>query len=136
MNQLATLLKKIEDRTYTVGIVGLGYVGLAYKPDVDDMRESPTFKIFDLLKAKGAEIAYYNPFIPEIWETREHGEYTGMQTVEWNKETVSDIDAVLISTRHSTFDYAEPAECSDCIIDTRNAMSGIGSKGNNHIFKA
>ena len=111
-------------------------IGLAYKPDVDDMRESPTFKIFDLLKKMGAEISYYDPFIPEVMPTREHGEYTGMQTVDWNKETVSGFDAVLISTNHSTIDYAELAVWSDCIIDTRNAMAGIEAKDGNHIFKA
>ncbi|MFD2532949.1 nucleotide sugar dehydrogenase [Gracilimonas halophila] len=111
-------------------------IGLAYKPDVDDMRESPTFKIFDLLKKMGAEIAYYDPFIPEVLPTREHGEYTGMQTVEWNKETVSGFDAVLISTNHSTIDYAELAEWSDCIIDTRNSMSGVKPRSENHIIKA
>jgi UDP-N-acetyl-D-glucosamine dehydrogenase len=108
----------------------------AYKPDVDDMRESPTFKIFDLLKAKGAEIAYYDPYIPEICETREHAEYTGMKTVEWNKKMISGYDAVLISTNHSSIDYSELAEWSDCIIDTRNAMNGVESKKENHIFKA
>ena len=111
-------------------------IGLAYKPDVDDMRESPTFKIFDLLKAKGAVIAYYDPIIPEVMPTREHGDYTGMQTQYWNKETISGFDAVLISTNHSTIDYTELAEWNDCIIDTRNAMNGIDSKNDNHIFKA
>ena len=52
-------------------------IGLAYKPDVDDMRESPTFKIFDLLKSVGAEVAYYDPFIPEVLPTREHADWTG-----------------------------------------------------------
>ncbi len=111
-------------------------IGLAYKPDVDDMRESPTFKIFDLLKKMGAEISYYDPFIPEVLPTREHGQYTGMKTVEWNKDTISGFDAVLISTNHSTIDYAELAGWSDCIIDTRNAMSGIEPDNKNHIFKA
>jgi len=111
-------------------------IGLAYKPDVDDMRESPTFKIFDLLKRMGAEISYYDPFIPEVLPTREHGEYTGMKTVDWNKETVSGFDAVLISTNHSTIDYAELAEWSECVIDTRNAMRGIETNNENHIFKA
>ena len=82
-------------------------IGLAYKPDVDDMRESPTFKIFDLLKAKGAEIDYYDPFMPEIWEIREHAEYAGKKTIEWDKETASGYDAVVISTNYSTIDYAD-----------------------------
>jgi len=96
-------------------------IGLAYKPDVDDM---------------GAEISYYDPFIPEVLPTREHGEYTGMKTVDWNKETVSGFDAVLISTNHSTIDYTELAEWSECVIDTRNAMRGIEANNENHIFKA
>ncbi|HBQ59418.1 MAG TPA: nucleotide sugar dehydrogenase, partial [Balneolaceae bacterium] len=77
-------------------------IGLAYKPDVDDMRESPTFKIFDLLKAKGAKVSYYDPFIPEVLPTREHVDWTGTKSIEWNKEAVSGFDAVLISTNHST----------------------------------
>jgi UDP-N-acetyl-D-glucosamine dehydrogenase len=111
-------------------------IGLAYKPDVDDMRESPTFMIFDLLKAKEAEINYYDTFIPETGETREHAEYTGKKTVEWNKKTVSEFDAVVISTNHSTIDYAELADWNECIIDTRNAMNEVETKGENHIFKA
>ncbi|MBL6730004.1 MAG: nucleotide sugar dehydrogenase [Bacteroidia bacterium] len=111
-------------------------IGLAYKPDVDDMRESPTFKIFDLLKAKGAEISYYDPFIPEVLPTREHADWTGTKSIDWNKEIVSDFDAVLISTNHSTIDYAELAEWSECVIDTRNATNGIEAKGETHIFKS
>jgi len=111
-------------------------IGLAYKPDVDDMRESPTFKILDLLKAKGAETSYYDPFIPEVLPTREHADWTGTKSIKWDEETVSDFDAVLISTNHSTIDYAELAEWSECIVDTRNAMMRIENKSDKHIFKA
>lgn len=111
-------------------------VGLAYKPDVDDMRESPTFKIFHLLEELGAEIEYYDSYIPEIWETREHAEYTGKKTIDWNKETIEQFDAVVISTNHSDINYKELAEWTDCLVDTRNAMVGIERKGENHIFKA
>ncbi|MBR9916551.1 nucleotide sugar dehydrogenase [bacterium] len=111
-------------------------IGLAYKPDIDDMRESPTFKIFDLLKNKGAEVSYYDPFIPEVLPTREHADWTGTKSIEWNKEVVSGFDVVLISTNHSTIDYADLAEWSDSVVDTRNAMSGIHPKNENHIFKA
>lgn len=111
-------------------------IGLAYKPDVDDMRESPTFKIFDLLKKNGAEVSYYDPFIPEVLPTREHADWTGTKSIEWNKEAVSGFDAVLISTNHSTIDYAELANWNECIIDTRNAMNGIETKNENHLFKA
>lgn len=111
-------------------------IGLAYKPDIDDMRESPTFKIFDLLKNKGAEVSYYDPYIPEILPTREHASWTGTKTVEWEKKAISGYDVVVISTNHSSIDYKELAEWSNCIVDTRNAMREITPKNDQHIFKA
>lgn len=111
-------------------------VGLAYKPDVDDMRESPTFKIFDLLKDYGAEISYYDTYIPEILPTREHDDWTGTRSVKWNKDSISSYDAVIISTNHSDIDFRELAEWNNCIIDTRNAMKGIERKDDKHISKA
>ena len=111
-------------------------IGLAYKPDVDDMRESPTFKIFDLLKMQGAKVEYYDPFIPKITFTREHQEWAGTKSVEWDSKIISGFDLVLISTNHSNINYYELAEWSNCIVDSRNAMKGIKSKGKNHIIKA
>jgi UDP-N-acetyl-D-glucosamine dehydrogenase len=111
-------------------------IGLAYKPDVDDMRESPTFKIFDLLKKNGAVISYFDPYISEILPTREHAEWIGTKTVEWNRKIVSDFDAIVISTNHSSIDYSELADWNTCIIDSRNALNGLQSKSENHFFKA
>ncbi|WP_138429425.1 nucleotide sugar dehydrogenase [Fodinibius saliphilus] len=111
-------------------------IGLAYKPDVDDLRESPTFKLMDLLEEYGANVSYYDHYIPEIWETREHDQWTGLQTVAWEKESVSSFDAVIISTDHSDIDYQELADWSDIIVDTRNAMKGIQAKSVNQIWKA
>lgn len=111
-------------------------LGLAYKPDVDDMRESPSFKIMDLLKQYGAEVDYYDPHIPEITPTREHAEWTGTKSIEWGKEKLEQYDAVIISTNHSDINYEELAECSDCIVDTRNAMKGIPRRDGKHIWKA
>ena len=110
-------------------------IGLAYKPNVDDMRESPTFKIFDLLKKYGAEVEYYDPHIPTIKPTREHAEWTGTKSVEWTEQQIRSYDAVIISTDHSDIDYEALAEWSDCIIDTRDAMNGY-SKGDTHVWKA
>lgn len=111
-------------------------IGLAYKPDVDDMRESPTFKIFDLLKAQGAKIKYYDPFIPEINFTREHKEWAGTKSIKWDSKIISNFDLVLISTNHSNINYNELAEWSKCIVDSRNAMKGIKSLVKNHIINA
>lgn len=111
-------------------------VGLAYKPDVDDLRESPTFKLMDLLDEYEANVSYYDHYIPEIWETREHAQWAGLQTVAWNKETISGFDAVIISTNHSDIDYQELADWNDTIIDTRNAMKQIEARTDNQIWKA
>lgn len=111
-------------------------IGLAYKPDVDDLRESPTFKLMDLLKEYDANVSYYDHYIPEIWETRDHADWAGMKTVGWNEETISGFDAVIISTNHSDIDYQELADWNDIIIDTRNAMKHIESTSENQIWKA
>jgi UDP-N-acetyl-D-glucosamine dehydrogenase len=111
-------------------------IGLAYKPDVDDLRESPTFKLMDLLKEYGSDVSYYDHYIPEIWETREHADWTGLKTVAWDKETISGFDAVIISTNHSDINYQELADWSDVIIDTRNAMKQIDAKAEDQIWKA
>ncbi len=102
-------------------------MGLAYKPNVDDMRESPTFKLFDLLKAQGAEVSYYDPHVPVITATREHAEYTGWQSIEWNQEIVRTFDLVLISTNHAKYNLTELAAWAPTIVDTRNAMLNIAT---------
>lgn len=108
-------------------------VGLAYKADVDDMRESPTFLIMDLLKARGAKTDYYDPYIPVITPTREHAAWTGTKSVRWDENAVRDFDAVVICTAHHCLDYVRLAEWSSCVIDTRNAMKAT-TRGN--VFKA
>lgn len=110
-------------------------LGLAYKADVDDMRESPTFILLDLLKAKGAEVSYYDPHIPVIRPTREHGAWTGMKSVNWDKKTVESQDLVLISTAHKAVNYNELAAWAELIVDARNVMSGISSKSG-QVWKA
>lgn len=103
-------------------------LGLAYKSDVDDMRESPTFPLLDLLKARGAELSYFDPHIPVVTPTREHANWTGTKSVEWNKETISSFDLVLISTNHKRYNLNELAEWAPVIVDTRNAMKDIATK--------
>lgn len=111
-------------------------IGLAYKPDVDDLRESPTFKIMDQLKEYGAEVSYYDPYIPEIKPTREHAEWAGTQSIEWSEENIDKQDAIIISTNHSLIDYRELSEWSNCIIDTRNCLKNVKPKNENHFWKA
>ena len=112
-------------------------VGLAYKANVDDTRESPTFVLLDKLRALGADVAYYDPHVPVIGPTREHREWQGTASISWNEETVRGFDAVVIVTAHRAVNYQELAAWSDCIVDTRNVFGSdkVASAGN-AIFKA
>jgi UDP-N-acetyl-D-glucosamine dehydrogenase len=103
-------------------------LGLAYKPNVDDERESPSYVLMNLLEERGADVAYYDPYVPVIRPTREHAHWTGTRSVDWNRETVQSFDAVIIATNHQSVNYQELAEWSSCIVDTRNAMARIVSK--------
>jgi len=100
-------------------------VGLAYKPNVDDERESPSYHIMEALKQRGAAVDYYDPHVPEIGRTREHLQWAGVRSVEWNAETIGAYDVVLIATAHAAVDYAQLAQWARLIVDTRNAMSAV-----------
>ncbi len=100
-------------------------LGLAYKPDVDDERESPSYTLMELLKSRGAEVAYHDPHVPVIRPTREHARWAGARSVDWNRETLRTFDAVVIATQHQAVNYQELADWVPCIVDTRNAMSGV-----------
>jgi len=97
-------------------------IGMAYKKNVDDMRESPSLVLTELLEAEGAEVAYHDPFVPIIPHTREHNELAGRESVDLTPENVSGFDVVLISTNHDGLDYQLLADDAKIIVDTRNAM--------------
>src|SRR6266576_1156839 len=98
-------------------------LGLAYKPNVDDERQSPSYVLMDLLSERGAELDYYDPYVPVIKPTREHSHWAGKKSLEWNRATIQRFDLVLIATNHSCVKYQELADWAHCIVDTRNAMS-------------
>ena len=101
-------------------------VGLAYKKNVDDPRESPSFKLLELLTEKGAEVDYHDPYIASIPSMRDYPQYAGKPSVALTPETVADYDAVLIATDHDEVDYATLADSAALVIDTRNAMAKQG----------
>src|ERR1017187_4947980 len=103
-------------------------LGLAYKPNVDDERESPSYFLMETLSGRGAKVAYYDPYVPAIRPTREHAHWAGTQSVKWDRETISGFDLVLIATNHACVSYQELADWSPCIVDTRNAMAAIKTK--------
>ena len=107
-------------------------VGLAYKADIDDMRESPSLELIDILKAHGAEVSYFDPMIPEIPVTREHPEFAGMTSAT----SFDGYDAAIIATAHSGVDYDVLCKAVPLVIDTRNATSEIADRFPDRIVKA
>jgi len=100
-------------------------LGLAYKPNVDDDRESPSYILMDLLSDRGAQLEYYDPYVPVIKPTREHSHWAGKKSVEWDRASIKHFDLVLIATNHSRVNYHDLADWAHCIVDTRNAMGNL-----------
>ena len=100
-------------------------LGLAYKPNVDGERESPSYVLMELLIEQGAKVEYYDPYVPVIRSTREHSQFARKKSAAWDRTTIENFDVVLIATNHSSVRYHELAEWAHCIVDTRNAMAGV-----------
>lgn len=98
-------------------------LGVAYKKDVDDMRESPAIKILELMRAKGATIAYHDPFVPRFPRLRGHD--LALESVALTPDTLAASDAVIIVTDHSQVDYRMVIEHAPLVVDTRNATDGL-----------
>jgi UDP-N-acetyl-D-glucosamine dehydrogenase len=99
--------------------------GIAYKKNVDDLRESPALRIIEILHGLGAEVSYLDPYFPEIPPTREHAKLRGMKTAPFDEPTLSEFDAVMIATDHDRFDYDALVRWSKLVVDTRNATKGV-----------
>ncbi len=95
-------------------------VGLAYKKNVDDLRESPSFELWKLFESKGAEVEYYDPHCQEVPSLREHLKYRGRRSI--HVDTSRSFDAVVISTAHDDVDHAKIASMGKCVVDCRNAL--------------
>jgi UDP-N-acetyl-D-glucosamine dehydrogenase len=107
-------------------------LGMAYKKDVDDLRESPALKIMDLLKQEGAEVRYHDPYIPRCAGMR-HYPHFDLVSTPLDEAALTESDLVLLVTDHSAYDYAWIASHARLIVDTRNAFKGIAGK---HIYPA
>ena len=100
--------------------------GLAYKKNVDDMRESPALRLIELIEARGARVAFHDPFIPVITPTREHAALAGRTSVPLTPENITRFDAVVIATDHDEVDYAALVRAAKLVVDTRNACGRAG----------
>ncbi|MDA8887809.1 nucleotide sugar dehydrogenase [Hellea sp.] len=110
--------------------------GLAYKKDIDDMRESPSLELYSILEKHGAIVTYYDPYILKVPHTREHPELSGKESLVWDIKNLKKFDAAIIATDHSNVDYSVLCEAIPLIIDTRNATAEIFKKFSDVIVKA
>jgi len=109
-------------------------LGLAYKKDVDDVRESPSLELIEILRDKGAKVDYNDPYVTKTHKMRRYD--FKMSSVPLTAENLRKYDCVVISTDHSSYDYDLIAKHSRLIVDTRNAMKGISGSARRKIIKA
>jgi UDP-N-acetyl-D-glucosamine dehydrogenase len=108
-------------------------LGLAYKPNIDDVRESPGIEVIERLRELGANVDYNDPHVPHTHKMRQHD--LKLASVSLSPESLRKYDSVIIITNHSAYDWQLIADNARLIVDTRNALVGVkGSRG--HIVQA
>lgn len=132
-NHIINETHKALDRVHRKGFSGsrILVLGLAYKKNVDDLRESPSLRLMELLEERGASADFYDPFIATVPNTREHPTLNGRNGVAWNLDAFASYDAVLIATDHDGVDYKAIASRCGLVIDTRNACQRAGADMSN-----
>ena len=108
-------------------------LGLAYKPDIEDVRESPSLELIELLKGKGAKVDYNDPFVPRTQRQREYD--LNMKSKALSSKMLRAYDVVLISTNHSEYDFQWIVDNAQLVVDTRNACAGV-RRGAKKVVKA
>jgi UDP-N-acetyl-D-glucosamine dehydrogenase len=120
----------LNDRAKSIKGSKILVLGIAYKKNVDDMRESPSVKLMEILREKGAEVAYSDPHVPVFPKMREH--HFALTSVRLAPETIASYDLVLLATNHSAFDYDVIEKHARVIVDTR----GVYLERRPHIIKS
>ena len=113
-------MEALNKRGKSMHDANLLVLGVAYKKDVDDMRESPSLKLIELFQHRGARVDYHDPFFPKIPKLRRYR--LNMRSINITAKKVAGYDAVVIATDHSVYDYQWIYRHAKLIIDTRNAM--------------
>jgi UDP-N-acetyl-D-glucosamine dehydrogenase len=103
-------------------------LGLAYKKDIDDTRESPALKLIELLMQQGADVDYNDPYVPRTRKMRKYD--LKKDSVDLTQETLRTYDCVVIATNHTCYDYEMIVKNSALVVDTRNAVNGLHRNGN------
>jgi len=124
---VSRLMEAMNDLGKTIKGSNILVLGVAYKPDIDDVRESPSLDVIGLLQNKGADVKYHDPYIPHI-----HHENDGwqMDSVKDMMKAVKEADAVVIVTNHKDYDYQEIIGSAKFVFDTRNATGKMGKFAN------
>jgi UDP-N-acetyl-D-glucosamine dehydrogenase len=129
VDKLADALNRRQKRSISSSRILI--LGVAYKKNVDDMRESPSLRLIELIEERGGEVAFHDPFIPVIPVTREHARLAGRRSIELTPETIKQHNAVLIATDHDAIDYSALVLNAELIVDTRNSCARAGALGQN-----
>lgn len=124
-----------QQQSVALGAARILILGLAYKKNVSDIRESPSFALIELLEKRGGKVDFHDPHVGEIPMTREHADLAGRKSSDITAEAVAGYNAVLVSTDHDAIDYRLVANNAKLIVDTRNAFARRGLDGV-HIVKA
>jgi len=124
------IMDALNDREKSPKKANILVLGLAYKKNIDDTRESPSVKLMELLREKGAIVYYSDPFVPKFPKMREH--YFNLESIDITKDNLDKMDCVLISTNHDDFDYDFILAHSKLIIDTR----GVYTERYGNVIKA
>jgi UDP-N-acetyl-D-glucosamine dehydrogenase len=111
-------------------------VGLAYKKNVDDIRESPGFRLVELLERRGAQVDYHDPFIARVPTTRDYADLSGRCSVPLAPQTIASYDAVLIATDHDCVDYDMLLGNAKLVVDTRNVVGKLGRASDANVCRA
>jgi UDP-N-acetyl-D-glucosamine dehydrogenase len=122
---ISRLIEALSDRGKALKDANVLLLGIAYKKDVDDMRESPSLVLWDLLLARGAKVNFHDPFIPVIGKTREHPQFANHKSVPLTPQVLAKCDVVLIATDHSNVDYELIMRYAPFVVDTRNACAKV-----------
>lgn len=123
-NVVEALAHALNDRQKSVKGSKILLLGVAYKKDVDDLRESPSLKLLELLTERGAVMDYNDPYFPALHKMR-HYDFSKMRSVELTPEKLGSYDCVLIATDHSSYDYDAIVRGAKLVVDTRNATRRV-----------
>ena len=130
---ISCLMSALNEHGKALNGSGILILGVAYKADVDDTRESPGLTLIELMQARGASVDYHDPYVPQLSPSRKFD--LRLKSIELTAKALAKYDCVLIATAHSDYDFDFIAKHAQMILDTRNATANVSSD-RDHIHKA